>query len=181
MVSSPLKSVASSPLIGQLRSTGTAANRSKSSAFGDELKAASAPATKDSPARANASGRQVLATSRIGRQDLVDTEPVRNPARVMPAREQQPTAVVQPRESTDTRHPSVIALHDALQAAGIPTTGLQFEYTDQLVGYPGGAYQNRLITVTFPGGVRENFGADLVMRNPRVAAVEIQNLLTRRA
>jgi hypothetical protein len=72
-----------------------------------------------------------------------------------------------------------VALRDALSAAGLNTAALNFEYVDQTVGYPGGSYQNRLITVTLPGGVTENFGADLVLKNPNVTVVEIQNLLRR--
>jgi hypothetical protein len=95
--------------------------------------------------------------------------------------QQQPSTTAARAESGPTEHAAVIALRGALSAAGLNTAGIDFQYVDQTVGYPGGSYQNRLITVTLPSGVKENFGADLVMRNPQVTVVEIQNLLRRPA
>ena len=40
---------------------------------------------------------------------------------------------------------------------GLQTSGLQMEYTEEAVGYPGGSYMNRLISVRSPSGTWENY------------------------
>lgn len=64
-------------------------------------------------------------------------------------------------------------LRATLQALGMNTVGLQISYDEQVVGYPGGSYVNRLITVS-NGGKTESFSADLTERNPMVTAYEMQ-------
>lgn len=64
-------------------------------------------------------------------------------------------------------------LLDTLASLGMSTAGLNFSYSEDTVGYPGGSYMNRLISVT-SGGKTEQFSADLTERNPLVTAYEMQ-------
>ena len=186
MISSTQRDAGARGLGELLRSVAPALNRAVSNSFREELKSATTPRNQEPSTRTIERASQVLGTPLTARHDLADASPARDIARVTTAPTQPATSSSQPAvpnqqppAALDTRHPAVIALQDALSAAGVPTNGLDFQYVDDTVGYPGGSYQNRLITVTFPGGVKENYGADLVMRNPHVAAVEIHNLLTR--
>jgi len=77
-------------------------------------------------------------------------------------------------------HPSVAALEAALLEYGVDARQLGLTYSEETVGYPGGSYTNKLITASFGPGKTENFGADLTLRNPKVAAAEILGLLGRR-
>jgi hypothetical protein len=64
-------------------------------------------------------------------------------------------------------------LLDTLSALGMSTSGLNISYSEEAVGYPGGSYMNRQISVT-SGGKTEQFSADLTERNPLVTAYEMQ-------
>ena len=66
------------------------------------------------------------------------------------------------------------ALRSALTAMGLQTSGLQIEYTEEAVGYPGGSYMNRLISVRSPGGTWESYDAEMTLRNPRITAGEMK-------
>lgn len=78
-----------------------------------------------------------------------------------------------PQVNTD-RHPGMTALRSALSAMGLQTSGLQIEYTEEAVGYPGGSYMNRLISVRSPGGTWENYDAEMTLRNPQITAGEMK-------
>jgi hypothetical protein len=65
-------------------------------------------------------------------------------------------------------------LREALQSLGINTTGLNISYSEETVGYPGGSYVNRLISVT-GNGKTEHFCAELTARNPMVTATEMRS------
>jgi hypothetical protein len=69
------------------------------------------------------------------------------------------------------------ALRSALTAMGMPFAGIDMEYSEQTVGYPGGSYVNRLITVRGAGGRTESFDAEMTLRNPQIAAVDMANFL----
>jgi hypothetical protein len=79
--------------------------------------------------------------------------------------------------ATTERHPAMTALRSALTAMGMPFAGIDMEYSEQTVGYPGGSYVNRLITVRGADGRTENFDADMTLRNPQIAAVDMANFL----
>ena len=64
-------------------------------------------------------------------------------------------------------------LLDTLAALGMSTAGLNISYSEAAVGYPGGSYMNRQISVT-SGGKTEQFSAELTERNPLVTAYEMQ-------
>jgi hypothetical protein len=64
-------------------------------------------------------------------------------------------------------------LLDTMSALGMSTSGLNISYGEEAVGYPGGSYMNRQITVT-AGGLTERFSAELTDRNPMVTAYELQ-------
>lgn len=64
-------------------------------------------------------------------------------------------------------------LAEAMSALGMSTAGLDISYSEEFVGYPGGAYWNKLITVT-SGGKTEQFSAELTQKNPLVTAYELQ-------
>lgn len=64
-------------------------------------------------------------------------------------------------------------LMDTLSSLGMSTSGLNISYTEELVGYPGGSYVNKMINVT-SGGKTEQFSAELTEKNPLVTAYELQ-------
>ena len=78
-----------------------------------------------------------------------------------------------PQVNTD-RHPGISALRSTLSAMGLQTSGLQIEYSEEAVGYPGGSYMNRLISVRSPGGTWENYDAEMTLRNPQITAGEMK-------
>jgi hypothetical protein len=80
-------------------------------------------------------------------------------------------------QTTTDRHPAMAALRNALTAMGMPFAGIDMEYSEQVVGYPGGSYVNRLITVRGADGRTESFDADLTLKNPRIAAVDMANFM----
>lgn len=86
------------------------------------------------------------------------------------------------RAETDTAATSASAglgvqkLLDTMTALGMSTAGLQISYSEDVVGYPGGSYLNRLIHVT-SNGKTEHLSAELTDRNPAVAAGDIQRFL----
>jgi hypothetical protein len=51
------------------------------------------------------------------------------------------------------------------------------EYNEQVVGFPGGSYVNRLITVRNPQGQTENFDAQLTMKDPQIAALDMARFM----
>ena len=69
--------------------------------------------------------------------------------------------------------PGMQKLLDTLTALGMSTAGLNISYNEEAVGYPGGSYMNRQISVT-SGGKTEQFSADLTEINPLVTAYEMQ-------
>ena len=88
-----------------------------------------------------------------------------------PAPSTTPTA--RPQVNTD-RHAGITALRSTLAAMGLQTSGLQIEFTEEAVGYPGGSYMNRLISVRSPGGTWENYDAEMTLRNPQITAGEMK-------
>ena len=69
--------------------------------------------------------------------------------------------------------PGMQKLLATLSALGMSTAGLNISYNEEAVGYPGGSYMNRQISVT-SGGKTEQFSADLTEKNPLVTAYEMQ-------
>lgn len=65
-------------------------------------------------------------------------------------------------------------LLDTLSALGMSTAGVNINYTEDVVGYPGGSYVNRQINITGPNGNRESFSGDLTDKNPLITAYEMQ-------
>jgi hypothetical protein len=103
------------------------------------------------------------------------------PASVQAPRTPAPSTAAPPSapapQVTAERHPAMAALRSALTAMGMPFAGVDMEYNEQVVGYPGGSYINRLITVRGAGGRVENFDADLTLKNPQIAAVDLANFM----
>ncbi|MBI2688697.1 MAG: hypothetical protein HYX27_20540 [Acidobacteria bacterium] len=64
-------------------------------------------------------------------------------------------------------------LLDTMSALGMSTSGMSISYSEEVVGYPGGSYTNKLINVT-SGGKTEHFSAELTSKNPFVTAYEMQ-------
>ena len=99
------------------------------------------------------------------------------PVTLAPAAE-IPSTVNRPADPTTLAPPAASGagmqkLLDTLRALGMSTAGLTISYNEEAVGYPGGSYMNRLITVT-SGGKTEQFSAELTERNPLVTAYEMQ-------
>ena len=70
-------------------------------------------------------------------------------------------------------NPGLQKLLDTMNALGMSTSGLNINYTEEEVGYPGGTYTNRLINVTSDGKT-EHFSSELTAKNPLVTAYELQ-------
>jgi hypothetical protein len=68
------------------------------------------------------------------------------------------------------------AVDAALVALGMDPSMFKMSYWEENVGYPGGSYMNRCITVETPEGYRMDFDAAATLRNPRVTAAGIQLL-----
>jgi len=68
------------------------------------------------------------------------------------------------------------AVDVALRAAGMDPGQFKMSFWEEAVGYPGGGYMNRCITVETPEGYRMDFDAAATLRNPRVTAAGIQLL-----
>ena len=81
-----------------------------------------------------------------------------------------------PPAATTSSAPGVQRLMETLSALGMNASGLQISYSEEVVGYPGGSYVNRLINVT-SNGRTESLSADLTEKNPLVAAYDIQRFL----
>lgn len=91
----------------------------------------------------------------------------------------KPTAPIAKKEEVTAPPPEasptgVKKLMDALSALGISTAGLDINYTEEAIAYPGGQYVNKLINVT-SNGKTEHFSADLTAKNPLVTAYEMQS------
>jgi len=71
--------------------------------------------------------------------------------------------------------PKVIA---EMEKMGVSAAGVRFERWDEVVANWGGNYTNHLLKVD-AGGRSENFSIELALRSPKVAAVEIMNLMGR--
>jgi hypothetical protein len=100
------------------------------------------------------------------------TPPAATPAPAAPRAAAPPAPQV-----TTERHPAMAALRSAMTALGMPFAGIDMEYSEQTVGYPGGSYVNRLITVRGADGRTENFDAEMTLKNPQIAAVDMANFM----
>lgn len=69
-----------------------------------------------------------------------------------------------------------LAVDAELRKIGLDPQNYKMSFWEECVGYPGGSFMNRCITVETPGGYRMDFNADLVLRTPHVTAGEIQLL-----
>jgi hypothetical protein len=90
-----------------------------------------------------------------------------------------PEAVVVRQDSATGQNPAASAmtvLEAAMRRHGMNPGVYNLSYSEQVVAYPGGSYVNKLITADFGNGKSEQYMADLVLRNPDVAAVEMQRL-----
>ncbi len=130
-------------------------------------------------ASASARGDEISTSSRLNRTvGLTPFGPPSTPPTAPPAA--RPTTPAPPAATTTgpqvntDRHPGMTALRSALTAMGLQTSGLQIEYTEEAVGYPGGSYMNRLISVRSPGGTWENYDAEMTLRNPQITAGEMK-------
>ena len=70
---------------------------------------------------------------------------------------------------------SIMALQQAMQAAGIDTSGVHMEVHNNTNSYMMGSYQDRQLVVTMPGGRSGSYSADLVARNAAVALTDMRN------
>ncbi len=81
-------------------------------------------------------------------------------------------------ETTTSTEPEVLTrLKAALEAAGHDPADYNLVYEDQTVWYPGGNYQNRIITATFADGYQESYGADLTEESPNATVMSIEHTL----
>ncbi|MCC6591062.1 MAG: hypothetical protein IT168_30535 [Bryobacterales bacterium] len=79
------------------------------------------------------------------------------------------------RKYTDYADPTPM-IQEELKKLGVSADGLQFQRWDDEIANWGGHYTNHLLRVT-AGGRTEDFSIELALRSPRVAAVEIRNLM----
>lgn len=69
-----------------------------------------------------------------------------------------------------------LAVDAELRKIGLDPQNYKMSYWEECVGYPGGSFMNRCITVETPGGFRMDFNAELTLRSPHVTAGGIQLL-----
>lgn len=120
----------------------------------------------------------VLNPSLISPFPVPSTPPTAPPAATTaPAGPPAPTTTAPTPEARAEAHPAMAALRSALTAMGLPFAGIDMEYSEQTVGYPGGSYVNRLITVRGADGRTENFDAAMTLKNPQIAAVDMANFM----
>lgn len=81
----------------------------------------------------------------------------------------------QNRKYTDYADPTPM-IQAELKKLGVSADGLQFQRWDDEIANWGGHYTNHLLRVTAMGR-QEDFSIELALRSPRVAAVEIANLM----
>ncbi|MBI4877544.1 MAG: hypothetical protein HY822_23180 [Acidobacteria bacterium] len=157
-----------------------------------------------------ASSRQTLAASDTTRQNLV-ASPAQTPAAgslpprtnpfvpLLPGQvDAGPQAAVVPRAAAQTAPPATAAtvaaaptaatpaaalevLRAALRKVNIEPSGLNLYYEENVVGYPGGSYVNRLITCELSEGNKESYDVGLMLKNPWLTAFEIGRQTGRRA
>lgn len=96
-------------------------------------------------------------------------------AAIAPAVDTKPPAVPLPASQQ-----AINALSDILTSYGINPATLGLSYSEQVVAGPTGTYTNKMITAKFPSGKSQDYSADLTLKNPLVAAVEIMGMLGRR-
>ena len=75
---------------------------------------------------------------------------------------------------------AINALSAILSGYGIDPASLGLSYSEQLVAGPTGTYSNNMISAKFPSGKSQDYNAELTLKNPTVAAVEIMAMLGRR-
>jgi hypothetical protein len=69
-----------------------------------------------------------------------------------------------------------LAVDAELRKIGLDPQNYKMSFWEECVGYPGGSFMNRCITVETPEGQRMDFNADLTLRSPHVTAGSIQLL-----
>lgn len=80
-----------------------------------------------------------------------------------------------PKDSTiSLEDVSISALQQALQSAGVDTSGMHMEVHNDTISYMMGSYQDRQLVVQLPGGRIASYSADLVARNPNVTVTEMR-------
>ncbi len=89
-------------------------------------------------------------------------------------------AAASPPPALPASQQAINALSEILSGYGINPAALGLSYSEQFVAGPTGAYTNRMITAKFPSGKSQDYSADLTLKNPTVAAVEIMAMLGRR-
>jgi hypothetical protein len=90
------------------------------------------------------------------------------------------TSISPPAAPLPPSQQAINALSDILSGYGINPASLGLSYSEKLVAGPAGTYTNRMITANFPSGKSQDYSAELTLKNPTVAAVEIMGMLGRR-
>jgi hypothetical protein len=112
-----------------------------------------------------------------GRQNFVGSQPSAAAATPPPA---QPAAAAPAQAQTEAAPQvfsptaAVTSLQRAMLSSGLNPRAFNLSYSEEVVGYPGGSYVNRLITVESASGRKEQLMAELVFRNPQVAVMDIR-------
>jgi hypothetical protein len=75
---------------------------------------------------------------------------------------------------------AINALSAILTSYGVDPSSLGLTYSEQGVDGPTGSWTNKMITANFPSGKSQDYSAELTLRNPTVAAVEIMEMLGRK-
>jgi len=163
---------------------------SPSESFGQHLSAALARSLeqigidpRNIQVKIEESGRQPSGTKPGTRQFLVTFEaPPAVSALETPSEPALPQAAAQsPVAAEQTQADPLAVLRDALSKAGIDPNSMVLSESREAIGYPGGAYINHIITAELGGGRTENFGVELMLKNPWLTAFEIRKLMGMRA
>lgn len=80
-------------------------------------------------------------------------------------------------DAADFDYDAISMVKDRLEKLGIPTTGIQFEYWDDVINNVGGHRTFHYISADLGNGVKENFSVEWTLYNPDITAVEIARLM----
>ena len=87
-----------------------------------------------------------------------------------------PTTVIRPFPTPELAEQAKSAVLGALEKEGMDSAGVKISYWEELVGYPGGSYTNKNITIQTASGRKIDLDAAYMARAPWLAASAVQDL-----
>ena len=87
-----------------------------------------------------------------------------------------PVTTIRPNPMPELAAEAKSAVLAAMQKDGMDVSKVKISYWEELVGYPGGTYTNRTITVQSGSGRKIDLDAALTVKSPWLAASEVKDL-----